>query len=235
MITTAYESRYRHDCNKCVYLGRDGLFDLYYCADDDDILPMLIARDNFGTDFCNIQAVPQPTPQLEEAKLRAEAFGYGYESRDTRGDAEASQQREAGTVCRRENRPRSSFQADMDTKRHANQRPEPTKKVHRKVRWKGVKHINSNDPPKHSRIIWVFLGAVLLMVIMGMTTSCASKYECSKDLTKKISQCNRESRTVRPGTGSAWIVLRCANGAEVHIRGRDVRNNTCQCAKSRRC
>lgn len=63
-------TRYTHDCDKCVSLGQDGNADLYFCEQMG--MPTVIARfSNEGGDYISGLAFAEHDRHIREAKLRA--------------------------------------------------------------------------------------------------------------------------------------------------------------------
>ena len=68
-------SRYKHDCDRCIYLGRWEEYDLYFCAYD-LLGPTVIARfGSDGPDYASGLRVASMIPELAEARTRAIAAG----------------------------------------------------------------------------------------------------------------------------------------------------------------
>jgi hypothetical protein len=71
-------TRYKHTCEKCIFLGEFDKFDLYYCNQGGDIpLPTVLAR--FGNDYPDYKVgleLCNNDRELREAKERAIAQGY---------------------------------------------------------------------------------------------------------------------------------------------------------------
>jgi hypothetical protein len=64
------EPRYPHDhCGLCVWLGRCGKHDLYFCPQHG--LPTVIARFGAGPRYRSGMSMADIDPQLFEARLRA--------------------------------------------------------------------------------------------------------------------------------------------------------------------
>lgn len=67
------EPRYKHDCKRCVFLGRHERYDLYFC-DQGGGLPTVIARySSDGPDY--ISGLHNTVAPLKEAYVRAVATG----------------------------------------------------------------------------------------------------------------------------------------------------------------
>ena len=68
-------TRYKHDCDRCIYLGRWDEYDLYFCADD-LLGPTVVARySSHGPDYASGLRVAAMIPELAEARTRAIAAG----------------------------------------------------------------------------------------------------------------------------------------------------------------
>jgi hypothetical protein len=80
--------QHKHDCDTCVFLGRDGVYDLYFHEGSRPLMTTLIARDGPDGEYCSGLAfsvpykmvgggVHPPFPELAEARSRAIAAGFG--------------------------------------------------------------------------------------------------------------------------------------------------------------
>lgn len=70
--------RYQHDCNRCVFLGKNGEHDLYVCAKDMVIETIIARYSSNGPDYCSglLFGVENLIPELTDALAKSLMLGY---------------------------------------------------------------------------------------------------------------------------------------------------------------